>query len=121
MDLFPTALLDDDVWTEEQILDRCLCIHERTYEPNNQCSYPCPYDSTAFQMDLLQSTPWSETVFNYDPMDLSDISSDLPDIMTRTSDVDIPDLDDISDAVWFACLGEATGSLENYTHIILFF
>ena len=35
-------------------------------------------------------------------MDFSDISSDLPDIMMMTSDVDIPDLDDVSDAVWFA-------------------
>ena len=30
-----------------------------------------------------------------------DISSDLPDIMTMTIDADIPDLDDVSDAVWF--------------------
>ena len=27
---FPTAPYNDDVWTEEQILDRCLCIQERT-------------------------------------------------------------------------------------------
>ena len=26
----PTAPLDDDIWTEDQIPDRCLCIHERT-------------------------------------------------------------------------------------------
>ena len=42
---FPTAPLDDDVWAEEQNLDRCLCIHERPQELNHQCSYPCPYDS----------------------------------------------------------------------------
>ena len=50
-------------------------------------------------MDLLQSMPKSETMFNYDPMDFSDISSGLPDIMTTTSDTDLPNLDDIMDAV----------------------
>ena len=53
-------------------------------------------------MDLLQSTPWNEVVFYYDPMDFSDISSDLPDIMMITSDNDIPDLVDVANAVWFA-------------------
>ena len=99
---FPTASLDDDVWAEEQILDRWMFIHERYDKPNDHCSYPCPYDSnTTFQMDLLQSTPQNEAVFNYDPLDFSDISSDLPDIMTTTSDIDIPDFNDVSDAVWF--------------------
>ena len=98
---FPTAPFGDDVWTEEQIQDRCLCIHERPDDPNHQCSYPCPYDSTTFSMDLLQSTPWNKAVFNYKQMDLSDISSDIPDIMTRTSDTDIPDFNDVFNAVWF--------------------
>ena len=99
---FPTAPLDDDVWLEEQILDRCLCIHERPDEPNHQCSYPCPHDSNAiFWMDLWQSTPHNEAMFNYNPMDFSGISSDLPDIIIITSDADITDLDDVSDAVWF--------------------
>ena len=53
-------------------------------------------------MDLPQSTPQNEAVFNYEQMDFSHISSDLPDIMTMTSDADIPDLDDDLDAVWFA-------------------
>ena len=53
-------------------------------------------------MDLLQSTPQNEAVFNYDQMDFSEISSDLQDIMTITSDTDIPNLDDVSDAVWYA-------------------
>ena len=35
-------------------------------------------------------------------MDFSDISSDLPDIMMTTSNTDIPDFDDVADAVWFA-------------------
>ena len=39
---------------------------------------------------------------NYDLMDFSDISSDLPDIMMTRSDADIPDLDDVLDAAWFA-------------------
>ena len=53
----PTVPLDDDVWAEEPIPDRCLCIHETPDKPNYQCSYPCPYDSSTFRMDLLQSTP----------------------------------------------------------------
>ena len=63
---------------------------------------PCPYGSNiTFQMDLLQSMPHNEAKFNYDLMDFSDISSDLPDIKMMTSDADIPYLDDVSDAVWF--------------------
>ena len=42
---FPTVPVDDDVWTQEQILDRHLCMHERPDKPNHQCSYPCPYIS----------------------------------------------------------------------------
>ena len=53
-------------------------------------------------MVLLQSTPQYEAMFNYDLMDFSDISSDLPDIMMTTNDTDIPDLNDVLDAVWFA-------------------
>ena len=53
-------------------------------------------------MDLLQSIPQNEAVFNYKQMDLSDISLDLLDIMMMMSDADIPDLADVSDAVWFA-------------------
>ena len=42
-----------------------------------------------------------KAVFNYKELDFSDISSDLPDIMITMSDADIPDLADVSDAVWF--------------------
>ena len=99
---FSTAPVYDDIRTEEQIPGRCLHIHERPDKPNHQCSYPCPYDSnTTFQMDLLQSMPQNEAMCNYDLLDFSDISSDLPDIMTTTSDFDIADLDDVSNAVWF--------------------
>ena len=99
---FPTAPFDDDIWTEEQIPDRGLCIHKRPDDPNHQCSYPCPYDSTTFSMDLLQSTLWNKAVFNYKQMDFSDISLDLPYIIMTMSDADIPDLTDVLDAVWFA-------------------
>ena len=79
-------------------------VHSKeTWWTKSQCSYPCPYDSnTTFQMDLLQSTLWNEAVFNYDLMAFSDMSSDLQDIMTTTSDANFPDLDDVLDAVWFA-------------------
>ena len=108
---FPRALLDDGVWAEEPILDGHLCIHERPDEPNHQCSYFCTYDSTTFRMDLLQSTPWNEAVLNYEQMDFSDISADLPDIVTTMSDDDIPyhvdflnseHLDNIQHKAWFA-------------------
>ena len=108
---FPTAPLDDKVWSEDSILDGQLCIHETPHEQNHQCSCPCPYRDTAFKMDLPQSTPQDIAVLNYELMDFSDISSDLPDIMMTTSDNDIPDLENISYSehlintqhrVWFA-------------------
>ena len=98
---FPTAPLDDNVWSEDPIPDGHLCIHETPDKPNHQCSYPCPYRSTTFRMDLLQSTPGNEAVFYYNPMDFSDISSYLPDIM-MTSDNVIANLVDVLNAVWFA-------------------
>ena len=70
-------------------IDACVSMRDLT----NQ--------TTTFWMDLLQSTLQNEAVFNYNPMDISDIESDLPDIMMITSDADIPDLDDVSDAVCF--------------------
>ena len=97
---FPVVLLDDDIWAEEQIPDRHLYIHERTDEPNHQCSYPCPYDSTTFSTDILQLIPQNEAVFNCKQMDFSDISSDLPEII-MASDTDIPDLAVVLDAVQF--------------------
>ena len=103
---FPMAPLDDEVWSEDLILDRQLCIHKTPQMPNHQCSKPCPYSTTSFRIDLPQSTPQDAAVFFYEPMDFSDISSDLPDIMTTTSDYDIPDLENILNnlqhRVWFA-------------------
>ena len=98
----PTVPLDEDVWSEDPIPDRHLCIHETPDEPNHQCSYPCPYRSITFQMESPQSTLQNEAVFYYDPMGFSDISSDLPDIMITTSDNGILHLVDVSDPVWIA-------------------
>ena len=61
-----------------------------------------------FRIDLPQSPPQDAVVLNYELMDFSDISSDLPDIMMTTIDDDIPDLEDskhlynIQHTVWFA-------------------
>ena len=104
---FPAASLDNEVWSEDLISDRQLCIHETPHKPNHQCSYPCPYKNTTFRLDLSQSTARDEALYYYKLMDLSDISSDLQDIMATTSDDDIPDPVDVSDsehldAVWFA-------------------
>ena len=35
---FPTAPLDDEVWSDDQILDRQLCIHKSPHETNHHCS-----------------------------------------------------------------------------------
>ena len=85
---FPTAPLDDDIWLEDQVPDRHLCIHEQS-QPHYQCSYPCPYS-----LDLPHSTPEDTPASHYEMMDLSDIS-DCQDVMTTISDEDIPDLEDI--------------------------
>ena len=38
----PTAPLDDDIWLEDPVTDRQVCIHEQSW-PHDQCPYPCPY------------------------------------------------------------------------------
>ena len=96
---FPTAPLEDDIWSKDLIPDRQLCIHERPHKQNLQCSYPCPCSTTTFGMDFSQSTPQGTAVLNYEQMDFSDISSDFPDTMMTASDDDIPDLKD-----FFECL-----------------
>ena len=78
---FPTAPLDDDIWLEDSALNRCLCIHEQS-QPHFLCSYPWPC--------RLEDTPSPY----YEIMDLSDIS-DFQDVMTTTSDKEIPDIDDV--------------------------
>ena len=62
----------------EEIPDRHLCIHEHSV-PHELCPYPCPY------MDYTSSS-------YYDTLDLSDIS-EFEDLMTTSSDEDIPALD----------------------------
>ena len=76
---FQTVLLEDNHWTTEEIPDRHLCIHEHSV-PHELCPYPCPY------MDYTSSS-------YYDTLDISDIS-EFEDLMTTSSDEDIPTLDD---------------------------
>ena len=38
---FPAAPLSDDVWMEEPVPDRHLCINE--HSQHDFCPYPCPY------------------------------------------------------------------------------
>ena len=38
---FPTAPLSNDVWMEEPVPDRQLCIYEHS-QPHDLCPYPCP-------------------------------------------------------------------------------
>ena len=85
---FPPAPLDDDIWLEEPVPVRHLCIHEQS-QPHYQCYYPCPYS-----LDLLCSAPEDASAPYYKLMDLSDIL-DLQDVMTTTRDEDIPDLEDM--------------------------
>ena len=82
---FPTAPLNDDIWLEEPVPVRHLCIHEQS-QANFLCSYPCPYS-----LDLPPLTPEDTSASYYEMMDLNDIS-DFQDVMTTTSDEDIPDL-----------------------------
>ena len=76
---FQTVTLDDNHWTTEEIPDRHLCIHEHSV-PHSLCHYPCPY------------MHYTSTSY-HDTLDLSDIS-EFEDLMTKSSDEDIPGLDD---------------------------
>ena len=77
---FETVSLEDDHWTIEEIPDRHLCIHEHSV-PHELCPYPCPY------LDYTSSS-------YYNTLDLSDIS-EFEDLMTTSSDEDIPALDNV--------------------------
>ena len=68
---------------EELVPDRHLCIHDDSQ--HDLCLYPCPYS-----LDQLHLT------LDYAPqyMDLSDIF-DFQDVITTTSDEDIPNLEDV--------------------------
>ena len=80
---FPTASLDDDIWLEEPVPERHLCIHENS--PHDLCPYPCPYSLNL--LHLIQ-----EDTLQY--IDLSDIFK-FPNAMTSASDEDIPSPEDI--------------------------
>ena len=62
---FPTAPLDDDIWFEDLVPDRHLCIHEQS-QPHFLCSYPYPYS-----LDLLPYTP-KDTPASYYEMIVND-------------------------------------------------
>ena len=44
---FPTASLND-VWMEEPVPERHLCIHENSQ--HDLCPYPCPYSLTQLHL-----------------------------------------------------------------------
>ena len=77
---FPTVPLDDEHCNMEEIPDRHLCIYEHSL-PHGLCPYHCPY------LDYQTSS-------YYDTLDLSDIS-EFEDLMTTSSNKDIPVLEDI--------------------------
>ena len=82
----PTAPLDDDIWVDEPLLDRHLCIHEHS-QPHDLCPYPCPY-----HLDQLHLTPEYTPAPQY--IDLSNMFN-FPDVMTTASNEDIPSLEDV--------------------------
>ena len=77
---FQTVPINDEHWDMEEIPDRLLFIHEHPL-PHGLCPYPCPYVNY-------------QTSSYYDTLDLSDIS-EFEDIMTTTSNEEIPPLKDI--------------------------
>ena len=77
---FQTAPLNDEHWDMEEIHDRHLCIHEHSL-PHGLCPYQCPYSDY-------------KHLSYYDTLGLSDIS-EFKDLMTMSSDEDIPALNDI--------------------------
>ena len=82
---FPTAPLNDDVWMEEPVPERHLCIHE--HSQHDLYPYPCPYS-----LDQVYLTPDYAPTPQY--MDLSLIFNS-PDVITPASDEDIPYLEDV--------------------------
>ena len=75
---FQTIPLDNENWTTEETPDKALCIHKHPL-PHGLCPYPCPYKE--------YQTSYYETV------ELSDISN-FEELMTTSSDEDIPLLED---------------------------
>ena len=77
---FQTVPLNDEHWDKEEIPNRPLCIHKHSL-PYGLCPYPCPYSDY-------------QALSCYDTLDLSDIS-ELEDLMTTSSNEDIPALNDV--------------------------
>ena len=77
---FQTVPLDNQHWDMEEIPYRTLCIHEHAL-PHGLCPYLCPYVNY-------------QTSSYYNSLYLSDIS-EFEDIMTTSSNEDIPPLKDI--------------------------
>ena len=78
---FQTVSLDDEHWTTKEIPDRPLCIHEHSL-PHGLYPCLCPYADY-------------QTPSYYETMDLSDISK-FKDVITTSSDEDIPALEDFT-------------------------
>ena len=94
--ILPTAQLDDDFWSEDQIPDRYLCIHDMSQQ-NHLCRYPYLYANLKFARNLPPSLTLEAAEFGYDIMDFMDV--DVKDIMSTTSNEDIQDFEDISDCL----------------------
>ena len=77
---FQTVPLNAEHCDMEEIPNRPLCIHKHSL-PHRLYPYLCPYLN-------YQASSY------YDPLDLSNIS-EFEDLMTTSSDEDIPALDDI--------------------------
>ena len=76
---FQTVTLDDDQWTTGEIPDRHLFLNAHSV-PHLLCPFPCPY------------VDYTTTLY-HDTLVFSDIS-ELKDLITTSSDEDIPALDD---------------------------
>ena len=77
---FQTVTLNDEHWEMEEIPDRPLCIHKH---PLTHGLGPYPHPCVSYQTSSYNNT-----------LDLSDISK-CEDVMTPSSDEDIPPLKDI--------------------------
>ena len=51
---FPTGSLGNNVWMEEPVPDRHVCIHENSQ--HDLCPYPCPYSWNPLQL-TQEDTP----------------------------------------------------------------
>ena len=74
---FPTVSLDDNVWMEEPVSERHLCIHENSQ--HDLCHYPCPYS-----LNPLHLAPEDTPQYIH----LSDIF-EFPDVILSASHNDV--------------------------------